>query len=62
VGQRGRIPSDAVWPWPATKGPRGSSIDPPPTGVVVRRMERKKGKNLMGWDKGSLTEQQTKGR
>ena len=32
---------------------------PPPAGVR-RRMERKRQK-LVGWDKGSLTEQQTKG-
>jgi len=40
------------------KGPRGRSIAPPPAGVG-RRMERKWQK-LVGRDKGSLTEQQTK--
>jgi len=40
------------------KRPPGHSISPPPAGVG-RRMERKKAKPV-GWDKGSLTEQQTK--
>jgi len=48
-----------VWPWLATKGPYSHSAAPPPAGVQ-RRMERKQQK-LMGWDMGSLTEQQTKG-
>jgi len=43
-------PRVAVWPWPATKGKVG----------VGRRMERKRQKPA-GRDKGSLTEQQTKG-
>jgi len=41
-----------------TKGPCGPSATPPPAGVG-RRMERKRQK-LVGQDKGSLTEQQTK--
>jgi len=45
------------WLRPATKAPRGC---PSPTGVG-RRMERNRQK-LVGRDKGSLTEQQTKGR
>jgi len=32
-----------VWLWPATKGPRGRSAAPPPTGVG-KRMERKQAK------------------
>jgi len=40
------------------KGPRSLSIAPPSAGVG-RRMERKRQK-FMGWDKGSLTEQQMK--
>jgi len=50
--------SVAVWAWPATKG-HAVTIAPPPTGVV-RGMGRKRQKNLVGWDNGSLTEQQTK--
>jgi len=46
-----------VWLWPATKGPSNCSAAPPPAGVW-RRMERKRQK-LVGWDKGSLTEQQS---
>jgi len=44
------------------KGPRSCSlsITPPPAGVG-RRIERKRQKNLVGRDKGGLTEQQTKG-
>jgi len=42
----------------STKGPRGPSVAPLPAGVG-RRMERKRQK-LVGQDKGSLTEQQTK--
>jgi len=45
-----------VWLPPATKASRGH---PPPAGVR-RRIERKRQK-LVGRDKGSLTEQQTKG-
>jgi len=48
-----------VWLQPATKGPCGCSAAPPPAGVR-RRMERNRQK-LVGRDKGSLTEQQTKG-
>ena len=48
-----------VWLWLATTGPRGRSTTPPPAGVG-RRMERTRQK-LVGWDKGSLSEQQTKG-
>jgi len=40
------------------KVPCGRSIAPLHTGMG-RRMERKRQK-LVGWDKGSLTEQQTK--
>ena len=45
-----------VWLWLATKGPHGCLY---PAGVW-RRMERNRQK-LVGRDKGSLTEQQTKG-
>jgi len=41
------------------KGPQGCSVTPPPAGLG-RRMERKKTAELMGQDKGSLTEEQTK--
>jgi len=43
----------AVWPWLATKGHAVALLH---TGVR-RRMERKR-QNLLGWDEGSLTEQQ----
>ena len=49
-----------VWLWPATEGPGGCSAAPPPA-VVRRRIERNRQK-LVGQDKGSLTEQQTKGK
>jgi len=42
----------------SNKGPHGHSVPPLPTGVG-RIMERKRQK-LVGWDKGSLTEQQMK--
>jgi len=48
-----------AWPWPATKGSHGFSAAPSAPGVG-RRIERKRQK-LVGLDKGSLTEQQTKG-
>jgi len=48
-----------VWLWPATKGSRGCSTAPPPT-VLGKRMKRNRQK-LVGQDRGSLTEQQTKG-
>jgi len=48
-----------VWPWPAKNVPQGRSIAPPRAGVG-RRMERNRQKRV-GQDKGSLTEQQTKG-
>jgi len=51
-----KLPCVMVWLWPATKAPRGH----PSRLRVRRRMERNRQK-LMGQDKGSLTEQQTKG-
>jgi len=41
------------------KGPCGHSTTPP-SAAVGRRMERKRQKNPMGWDKGSSTEQKMK--
>jgi len=47
-----------VWLWLATKAPHHTAA-PPPAGVR-RRMERNRRKPV-GQDKGSLTEQETKG-
>jgi len=47
------------WFWlpPATKAPRGR----PSPHRGVEENGKKKAEKLVGWDKGSLTEQQTKG-
>ena len=55
----GHLGGVIVWLWLATKAPRGRSAAPRPAGGQ-RRMERSRQK-LVGRDKGSLTEQQTKG-
>jgi len=47
-----------LWPVAGNKEPRGHSMAPPPA-EVGRRIERKRQK-LVGPDKDSLTEQQTK--
>jgi len=49
-----------VWLWPATKGPRSHSATPPPRWGVEENRKKNRQK-LVSRDKGSLTEQQTKG-
>jgi len=58
MGQKAFCEVVAVWPWPATKG-HAVTLSPLCPAGVGRRLERKRQK-LVDWDKGSLTEQQTK--